>query len=119
MPKKPMRERKKAPSRADHLPKPKKGQRAPGSGRKPGTPNKFTRDVKEAIIQAANTAGGKEGLTGYLKEQAELNPRQFLTLLGRVLPLTIEGQVGLTLEALVLDAAKRREERDAAAKQQA
>jgi hypothetical protein len=74
--------------------------------------------VKEAIIQAANTAGGKEGLAGFLVKQAEDNPRQFMGLLGRVLPLTIEGQVGVTLEALVLDAAKRREERDREAKQQ-
>ena len=110
--------RKKASSRADHLPKPAKGTRTPGAGRKPGTPNKFTRNVKEAIIQAANTAGGKEGLAGFLVKQAEDNPRQFMGLLGRVLPLTIEGQVGVTLEALVLDAAKRREERDREAKQQ-
>ncbi|MGO9770726.1 MAG: hypothetical protein ACLPSW_14465 [Roseiarcus sp.] len=101
---------------SENLARPGKGHRVPGSGRKPGVPNKFTRDVKEAIIQAANKAGGKEGLTGFLAKQAAENPRAFLALLGKVIPLQIEANVGLTLEALVLDAAKRREERDAAAK---
>ena len=38
---------KKAPaSRAAHLPKLTKGHRLPGSGRKKGTPNKYTRDIR-------------------------------------------------------------------------
>ncbi len=101
---------------SENLARPGKGNRVPGSGRKPGVPNKFTRDIKEALIQAANAAGGAEALVGYLKQQAAENPRAFLALLGKVIPLQIEANVGLTLEALVLEAARRREERDAAAK---
>ena len=58
-------------------------------GRKAGTPNKTTALLKDAILQAAEKAGGKEGLVGYLKAQAEKNSAPFLALLGRVLPMQI------------------------------
>ena len=52
----------------------------PGPGRPKGVPNKVNRDLKEAYLMAANLAGGKEGLVGYLKKQAELeNPSAFMT----------------------------------------
>ena len=44
----------------------------PGPGRPKGVPNRINRDLKEAYLLAANLAGGKEGLVGYLKKQAEL-----------------------------------------------
>ena len=59
--------------------------------RKRGTPNKLTVALKEAILQAANEAGGKEGLIGYLTTQAVLHPSSFLALLGRLLPLAAAG----------------------------
>jgi hypothetical protein len=41
---------------------------------------------------AANLAGGKEGLVGYLKTQAELvNPSAFMTGLSKLLPSVLEG----------------------------
>ena len=41
---------------------------------------------------AANLAGGKEGLIGYLKKQAELeNPSAFMTGLSKLLPSMLEG----------------------------
>ena len=48
----------------------------PGPGRPKGVPNKINRDLKEAYLMAANLAGGKEGLIGYLKTQAELQTRR-------------------------------------------
>ena len=45
----------------------------PGPGRPKGVPNKVNRDLKEAYLMAANLAGGREGLVGYLKAQAELH----------------------------------------------
>src|ERR1700732_4209914 len=64
----------------------------PGSGRPKGVPNKDNRDLKEAVLMAANLAGGKEGLIGYLKKQAELeNPSAFMTGLSKLLPLMMEG----------------------------
>jgi len=64
----------------------------PGPGRPKGVPNKINRDLKEAYLLAANLAGGKEGLIGYLKKQAELeNPSAFMTGLSKLLPSMLEG----------------------------
>lgn len=60
-------------------------------GRKRGTPNKLTGELKEAILKAAELAGDGEGLIGYLKKQATLNPAPFMSLLGKVLPLQVAG----------------------------
>ena len=66
--------------------------RGPGPGRPKGVPNKVNRDLKEAYLLAANLAGGKEGLVGYLKKQAELvNPSAFMTGLSKLLPSMLEG----------------------------
>jgi len=65
--------------------------RKPGTpktgGRKKGTPNKMTGQLKEMILTALDTAGG----VGYLVEQSEKNPTAFLTLVGKVLPMTVQG----------------------------
>ena len=61
-------------------------------GRPKGSPNKINRDLREAYLMAANLAGGKEGLIGYLKKQAELeNPSAFMTGLSKLLPSMLEG----------------------------
>jgi hypothetical protein len=60
-------------------------------GRKKGTPNKTTAVLKDAILMAAEQAGGDTGLVGYLKKQADDCPQSFLPLLGKVLPLQIGG----------------------------
>jgi hypothetical protein len=63
------------------------GGRRPGEGGRPkGIPNKTTVIIREALILAAQGAGGKDGLVGYLKTQAVKNPAAFLTLLGKVIP---------------------------------
>ena len=62
-----------------------------GKGRKKGTPNRTTALLKDAILRAAEEAGGKEGLTGYLKEQATKNSGPFMALLGKVLPMQVSG----------------------------
>ena len=70
-----------------------KGNR--NGGRPKGSPNKISRDLKEAYLLAANLAGGKEGLVGYLKTQAELvNPSAFMTGLSKLLPLNDGGKSG-------------------------
>jgi len=67
-----------------------KGQPKTG-GRTKGTPNKTTALLKDAILQAAEQAGDKEGMIGYLKKQATENPGPFMSLLGKVLPMQVEG----------------------------
>ena len=68
------------------------GKGKAGPGRPKGQPNKTTALLKDAILQAAQEAGGDDGLVGYLKLQAEMNPGPFMSLLGKVLPIqTLHG----------------------------
>jgi hypothetical protein len=62
-------------------------------GRPKGTPNKTTALLKDAILKAAEAAGGggPDGLAEYLARQAVANPGPFMTLLGKVLPLQVTG----------------------------
>lgn len=69
--------------------------RPPGSGRRPGSANVFTRLVKEAIVLAAEQVGsdgnGKGGLIGYLRAQARRYPEEYLKLLARLMPYQLVG----------------------------
>jgi hypothetical protein len=67
-------------------------------GRQKGTTNKTTALLKDAILEAASLAGGKDGLVGYLLTQATTNPGPYLSLLGKVLPLQLTGANGGPLE---------------------
>jgi hypothetical protein len=62
-----------------------KGQRPEGAGRRPGSPNKNTKALKDMILGALSDVGGQ----AYLARQAEENPGPFLTLIGKVLPITL------------------------------
>lgn len=56
-------------------------------GRRAGTPNKTTAQLKEAILGAFSEVGGQR----YLARVADENPQVFCTLLGKVLPMTVAG----------------------------
>lgn len=74
-------------------------------GRKKGSLNKTTKALKEAILSAAERHGfdgeGEDGLEGYLLRVAGAEPRAFVSLLGRVLPMTVDGKLSfaVTLES--------------------
>lgn len=67
----------------------------PKPGRPKGSPNKTTALVKEAIIKAAeavgNPASGEGGLVGYCEFLARDEPKAFAQLIGKVLPLQVQG----------------------------
>lgn len=74
---------------ADEKQRPAKGKKVmPVSpGRPKGVPNKTTTEVKQMILDALSMAGGVE----YLARQAEEKPQAFLALVGRVMPLQVNG----------------------------
>ena len=74
-----------------------KGQAKTG-GRRKGTPNKTTQLLKDAVLRAAAVQGSKLSkdkkhppLVRYLAWLAKEHPPTFGVLLGRVLPMQIDG----------------------------
>lgn len=59
----------------------------PKGGSRKGIPNKVPGDVKAMVLEALKHAGGAE----YLLMQAYDNPKAFMALLGRVVPLQVAG----------------------------
>ncbi|MCT8970890.1 hypothetical protein [Microbaculum marinisediminis] len=68
-----------------------------GKGRPKGSPNKVTSRLREAIIAAADDHGrdgeGSDGLKGYLAMLARDEKKTFATLLGRIVPAHVEGDM--------------------------
>ena len=56
-------------------------------GRQAGTPNRINGNVKEMVLNALEGAGGVD----YLITQSQQNPGNFLSLVGRVLPMQLAG----------------------------
>ncbi|WP_315132823.1 hypothetical protein [Achromobacter marplatensis] len=84
------------PSAAGGKVAPKKGPNRgnAGKGRPPGVPNKENKQLREMILEALDRKGGAD----YLVTQAEQNPKAFLSLLARVLPLQVTGDGGGPLD---------------------
>ena len=64
-----------------------------------GVPNKATKELKDMILGALDKSGGVE----YLVERAN-DPRTasaFLSLIGKVLPMTVAGDPNSPLQAIV------------------
>jgi hypothetical protein len=80
---------------------PKSGLDRSKTGRAKGTPNKTTALLKDAVLKAAGNAGAEKGLVGYLTSQALLNPGPFMALLGKVLPLQLEGGLDNKLTVVI------------------
>lgn len=74
-------------------------------GRKKGTANKLTGELREAIQNAFVTAGGES----YLVKVAKKSPAVFCKLLGMTLPkdVNLKGSGGLSISIAVGDAARR------------
>lgn len=73
-------------------------KRPPGGSRK-GRPNKITADVKAMVLAALNQAGGPE----YLYRQSMENPKAFLALVGKLMPLQLSGDGGGPLQFVISD----------------
>jgi hypothetical protein len=64
-----------------------KGGARPGAGRPKGSLDKGNALIRELICQALDEVGGVE----YLKTTAQSHPTAFLALVGKVMPIQVEG----------------------------
>jgi hypothetical protein len=64
----------------------KNGGPRPGAGRPPGSQNKISLSLKQMILHALDEAGG----VNYLKQLAIENSSAFASLVGKVLPTTLD-----------------------------
>ena len=69
-----------------------------GKGRKKGVPNKIPASVKEMILAALDAVGGQR----YLEDQAKQNPQAFMSLLGRILPSEVKGELRTISDSIVV-----------------
>jgi len=67
----------------------RKGRSGNPRGRPRGSRNKLSGAVKEMILAALDSVVGGQA---YLEQQARENPKAFLTLLGRILPLQMAAE---------------------------
>lgn len=87
--------------------KPKQGANRgnAGKGRPKGSLNKTTTALKEAILSAAENVGNEmspgSGSTGYLEFLAKDQPSAFATLLGKVLPMQVQGDPDAPIVAVI------------------
>lgn len=79
-----------------------------GPGRPKGSPNKMPNQLKEMILTALEKAGGIQ----YLTAQAAENPKTFLLLLGRVLPLQVTGDADNPIQQVIRWASEREQTLD-------
>lgn len=74
-----------------------------GPGRPKGVPNKVTGELKDMILAALAEAGG----VSYLKAQAASSPTAFLSLVGKVLPMSVVGDkanpIAHRVEVIIID----------------
>jgi hypothetical protein len=77
-------------------------------GRRAGTPNKVTKELRVMVLEALDRAGG----VAYLTKQAHANPTAFLSLVGKLLPREIQPEENrrLTLGELIEASYARLEE---------
>lgn len=69
------------------------------AGRPKGSPNKRTAAIRDMIVSALERAGGED----YLFEQAQKDPKTFLSLVAKVMPTQVTGEADAPLEIRVVD----------------
>ncbi|WP_312321196.1 hypothetical protein [Stenotrophomonas sp.] len=74
-----------------------RGGKREGAGRPKGAIDKNNKQLREMILEALEKNGGVK----YLAQQAKDQPKAFLSLLGRVLPMQVTGAGGGEIEVAV------------------
>ena len=77
----------------------------PGSGRKKGTANKATAEVKDMVLEALHKAGGADYLHACATDRSDRVRAAFLNLAGKLIPRdqTIAQQTLVEIRQFVLD----------------
>ena len=74
------------------------------AGRPKGSQNRYTKLLKEAVIEAAELEGfdgkGKDGVVGLLRKICKKDLKTFAMLMARAMPLQIEGRNDVRVEVL-------------------
>ena len=65
----------------------KRGGSRPGTGRPKGSLDKGNASIREMVVLALDELGGVE----YLRDTAKSHPAAFLSLIGKVMPVQVEG----------------------------
>jgi hypothetical protein len=74
----------------------------PGPGRPKGRMNKFSGDLKQAILDGINSAH-EHGIAHWVRELAQETPTSAAALIGRLVPLQTEGRVDATITVIYRD----------------
>lgn len=69
-------------------------------GRRPGSPNRLTRDVREAILQVADDLGGPERLLAWAREAPENERTFWANIYPKLLPRDVT-VASIGLESLI------------------
>lgn len=66
-----------------------------GAGRKKGSNGTINKLIRECVLRAAENVGrdgkGADGMVGYLEARAVDQPQAFMSMLGRIIPMQVEG----------------------------
>src|SRR5580704_6940382 len=79
------------PKRPDQI-----GGGKPGPGRPKGVRNKFTEDLKQVILDGLHNTND-EGLFGFVRDTAIETPTAGLSILGRLIPVSLVGTLDGTI----------------------
>jgi hypothetical protein len=60
----------------------KREHKTPGSGRKPGSKNKYSAEIRDAVMVSFTRLGGP----AYLESVGKANPAAYISLLAKILP---------------------------------
>lgn len=75
-----------------------RGGPRPGSGRPKGALDKGNAMIREMVVLALDQVGG----TDYFARVAESHPAAFMSLIGKVMPVQIEGAGGGPVQATLI-----------------
>lgn len=77
-----------------------------GPGRPKGVPNKITKEVRDALREALESAH-PDGAKGYFLEIAKTNPKVFMGAVQKLIPNVIEGELKAEAVLRVIDLSEK------------